>query len=167
MRRTPAHASAAQAKEPFRRALPLAAAALVLALLAQAGLAYAYLSSGGSGTGYATVGRPVSITVSAATPASGLYPGTTGGVYFTVTNPNAFELRLTKVTEATIVGSSGTCPPTNLAVTGLPAVALTVSAGATTGTETIPRLVMLSPTAPTSCQGVTFTVSLTLTGVSG
>ena len=43
---------------------------------------------------------------------------------------------------------------------------ITVGPDATSGTQSIDNFVEIAPNAPSVCQGVTFTVTFTLTGVS-
>jgi hypothetical protein len=71
------------------------AAAIVVALIA-AGGALAYYTSTGSGSGDASVvGSPADLTITAGTPATGLlYPGASGEVDATISNPNAFPVRV-------------------------------------------------------------------------
>ena len=67
---------------------------LVVALVA-AGGAFAYYSSTGSGSGSASVGTPAELTITAATPGTGfLYPGGSGEVDATISNPNTLSVRV-------------------------------------------------------------------------
>jgi hypothetical protein len=43
---------------------------------------------------------------------------------------------------------------------------ITVGSGVTTGPMSIAGLISMSPSAPSTCQGVSFTVGLTLSGQS-
>ena len=154
------------------RLVPVAGAAAALAAGLGAGGAYAYFTSTGSGSGHATVGSPVSVTVSATSGAADLLPGRTGAASFTLRNTNPFAASFNVVaTGATVVSNNtGLCATSNVSIApALPYAvfpALTVSADGTSGTESIPGLVKLAANAPSSCQGVTFKVTLTLTGQS-
>lgn len=59
----------------------------VIAILAVAGIAVAYFTSQGSGTGTATVGNSSNVTLHG-TVTSTLYPGSSSPVTFTVDNPS-------------------------------------------------------------------------------
>jgi len=169
---TGGHAVPAKVRSRRWRLVPVAGVAAALAAGLGAGGAYAYFSSTGSGTGHTTTGSAVSVTVSATTGAADLLPGGTGAAYFTLHNTNPFAATFNAVAVGAIVVSNNTvaCPTSNVSIApALPhaiSPALTVSAGATTGTESIPGLVKLAASAPSSCQGVTFKVTITLTGPS-
>ncbi len=169
---TGSHGAPAKVRSGRWRLAPVAGAAAALVAGLGAGGAYAYLTATGSGSGHAATGSPVAVTVSATTGAADLLPGGTGAAYFTLHNPNAFAATFNAVAAgATVVSNNtGLCASANVSIApALPhafSPALTVSAGATTGTESIPGLVKLAANAPSSCQGVTFKVTLTLTGPS-
>lgn len=152
--------------------VPVAGAAGVLAAGLASGAAFAYFTSTGSGTGHAPTASPVTITVTATTGAADLLPGGTGAAYFTLHNTNPFGVTFNQVAPGTTVTSNNTlaCPTSNVSIApALPytfSPAVTVSAGGTSGTESIAGLVALSASAPSSCQGVTFTVTFTLSGQS-
>ena len=67
-----------------------------LGLLAVAGVAVAYFTTTGEGTGNAKVGTSSALTISAVS-ASELYPGTTSQVTFKVNNPSTGHQYVTKV----------------------------------------------------------------------
>lgn len=154
------------------RLVPVAGAAAALAAGLGVGGADAYFTATGSGTGHAMTGSPVNVTVSATTGAADLLPGRTGAASFTLHNANPFAATFDVVaTGATVVSNNtGLCATANVSIAAALPYAfsppLTVSAGGTSGTESIPGLVKLAATAPSSCQGVTFKVTLTLTGRS-
>lgn len=144
-------------------------AALILGL--GGGTAYAYFTGTGSGGGHATVGTPVNVTITAVSGTADLLPGGTGAATFTLTNTNKFGASFSKVaTGATVVSNNtGACPSSNVSIAQtLPytfSPAATVAAN-NTSTQSIANLVALSASAPSTCQGVTFTVTLTLSGQS-
>lgn len=166
----PAHEAAADRARRFRWHLVAALAALALLLVAQGGVAYAYFSATATTNGAGAVAAPVGLAVQAATGSSPLYPGTTGTVTFTVTNPNPFAVEVTALTAASVSGSStATCPATDLTVaeaTPLTFHPLAVPARATSGTESLGGLVRLAADAPSACQGATFTIHLELSAVA-
>ena len=79
----------------------VAAAATALAL---SGGAVAYYSSAGHGSGSASVASPDPLSIAAQTPAANLlYPGGSGEVDATVSNPNPFPVRINSL----VLGSGG------------------------------------------------------------
>ena len=137
-----------------------------------AGTGLAYWSSTGSGSGTATTATPVSVTVNASTsPAAVLRPGGAGAAYFTLTNTNGFTATFNKVTAASVVSNDTThCPSANASIAQvLPytfSPTVSVGAKATSGMLNIPNLVQLASAAPNGCEGVIFTVTLTLSGTT-
>ncbi len=154
-----------------RRAPLLIVAASALAVGLIAGTAWSYVTASGSGTGLGKIGTTTTVTVTAATATASLLPAGTGAAYFTLKNTNPFVVTFTKLTGATIVSNTVTaCPSANVSIVPtmpytLP-TAVTVAASTTSPTKSIPTLVKLAATAPTGCQGVTFTLTLTFTGKS-
>jgi hypothetical protein len=151
------------------RTFLVGATALALALVLSSGGAYAYFTSHGSGTGHATAGTPLSVTVTATSGTADLLPGAAAGkVYFTLTNPDSPGASFNKVTAVSPTSTSSvSCPVSNISFPSLPytfSPPATVGANTTSGTEFIAGFVMLAANAPNACQGVTFTVSLTLAG---
>ena len=151
--------------------VPVAGAAGALVAGLGGGAAFAFFS-GGPGTGDVATGSPVTLDAVATTGPADLLPGEAGAVYFTVHNPNAFGATFAQaVPGATVVSdNTGLCPSADVSVAQtLPytfAPAITVSPGSTSGRQSIPSFVELAPSAPGTCQGVTFTVTLKLSGES-
>jgi hypothetical protein len=149
---------------------PVVGAAGGLALCVGGGAAYAYMAGSSASNDTSTV-TAVSVKVTGTTGTADLLPGRAGTAYFTVDNPNAFDVSFDQVAAgATVVSDdAGLCPSDYASIVPtLPFTfpTVTVSAGATSGTESIPGLVSLAPDAPSTCQGVTFTVTFTLSGQS-
>lgn len=71
-----------------------------------AGVAFAYFTSSGSGTGTATVGSSSPVTLHA-TISSSLYPGSSSPVSFTVDNPSSGVQRVGTVSLASISVDAG------------------------------------------------------------
>lgn len=136
------------------------------ALLTGGGIAAALWSASGSGSGDARALTAQVATVTAATGAADLYPGFTGGdVYFTVTNPNPYPVTFSSMTAGAVTSSNpGACAASNVAVANAAGLTLAVGANATSATQSIANVVTMSAGAPDGCQGVTFTIALTLTG---
>ena len=131
-----------------------------------AGTVAALWSANGSGGGEARALTAQSVTVNAAVGAADLYPGfAAGDVYFTLTNPNPYPIVFTSVTPGAITSSNaGACPASNVTVASATGLSLTVAANSTSGSQSIADVVSMQSTAPDGCQGVTFTIALTLTG---
>lgn len=143
-----------------------AVAGAVLALALLAGSAVALWSATGTGAGNAKAITAQSVTVTAATGTADLYPGyTQGDVYFTLTNPNPYPITFTSMTPGTITSSNaGACAASNVSVVSASGLSLTVGANATSGVQSIADVVSMASGAGDGCQGITFTVALTLTG---
>ena len=130
------------------------------------GAALALWSASGTGFGQAKALTAQSITVTAATATADLYPGfTAGDVFFTLTNPNPYAVTMTSMTPGTVTSSNpGACPASNVTVAAATGLSLTVGATATSSTQSVVDVVSMAAAAPDGCQGVTFTVALTLSG---
>ena len=131
-----------------------------------AGAAVAMWTSTGTGSANAKALSAVNITVTAGTGAADLYPGfTQGDVVFTSANPNPYPVTFTSMTSGTVTSSDPTnCPASNVTVANGSGLSLLVPAGATAQAGTIANVVTMVAGAPDGCQGVVFTIGLTLTG---
>ena len=139
---------------------------IITVLALGAGAAAALWSASGTGSGTARSVTAQTVTVTAATGGADLYPGFTGGdVSFTLTNPNPYPVTFTSMTPGAITSNSGSCAPSNISVAGATGLTLSVGAGATS-TQSIADVVTMNSGALDPCQGVTFTIALTLTGLS-
>lgn len=154
------------------RLVPLAGAAGALALGLGGGSAVAFIVSQGSGSSQATTGGPVTIPVTATTGSADLLPGRAGAAYFTAHNTASSSTTFDQIASGATVVSDNTalCGSGNVSIAQtlpytLP-TPVTVSPGGTSGIQSIANLVALAPNAPSTCQGVTFTVTLTLSGPS-
>lgn len=129
-------------------------------------VAYAEWSSTAAGSGRARASTVVQATVAPTDGAPDLYPGFTGGdVFFTIQNPNAFPITYTDMTAGTITSSDATdCPASNVTVASASDLSLASPAGQS-GTLSIADVVSMDAQAPDGCQGVSFDVELTLTGL--
>lgn len=139
------------------------AATLVLA----GGVAYAYWTTTAQGDGAALSRSNITTTVTAAAATADLYPGGTGAVKFTLDNPNPYDVSFTSVTAASVVSdNTGACPNSNISINPtLPhAISIPVAAGATATPGSVAGLVKMAAAAGNGCQGVGFTVTLTLAG---
>ncbi len=149
-----------------RRKRRIGVIAAVTALTAGGGVAWALWSASGTGSGTSTALTAQAITVTAAAGPATLYPGAADGdITFTLTNPNPYPVQLTAMTPGAITSSNaGACPITNVSVASATGLTINVAGGATSATQTIPDVVSMIAAAPDGCQGVSFTIALTLTG---
>lgn len=136
--------------------------------LAVAGVALAYFTTSGSGTGNATVGSSSAVTLHA-TVSSNLYPGTSSPVSFTVDNPSSGSQRVGTITLSSITVDAGhsTCSTT---ISGgnpdfaMPAVAVNKVFAAGNGqsvTQTGTLTMNETGVNQDACQGATVTLHLT------
>jgi len=130
------------------------------------GIAAALWSANGTGSGRASSGSAQSVTVTASTGPSDLYPGfTQGDVYFTLTNPNPYAITFTTMTAGTAISANPTlCPNVNVSVVGATGLSLTVAANSTSAQLSVADVASMALAAPDGCQNLTFDVPLTLTG---
>ena len=155
-----------------RRLAALAGGAGAAIVALGAGTAFAYMLSNGSGSGQATAAGPVTVAVTATTGSADLLPGRSGAVSFALHNRSGSAATFDQIRSGAVVVSDNTdlCGSGYVSIAQeLPftlATPLTVGPGDTSGTQVIPSLVELAPNAPSSCQGVTFTVSFSLSGRS-
>lgn len=136
--------------------------------LAVAGVALAYFTTSGSGTGNATVGSSSAVTLHA-TVSSNLYPGTSSPVSFTVDNPSSGSQRVGTITlsSVTVDTAHSTCSTT---ISGgnpdfsMPAVAVNKVFAAGNGqsvTQTGSLTMNETGVNQDACQGATVTLHLT------
>jgi hypothetical protein len=139
---------------------------LVLLVLAFGGVAVALWSSSGGGTGEARALAGEELTVTASTGTADLFPGfKEGDIYFAADNPNPYAVTFTSFQEAGISSSDErNCPASNVTVDSSAAIGVVVSANASGEALSIADVVTMSSLAPDACQGVAFTITLTLSG---
>lgn len=137
-----------------------------LSLLLPAGVAYALWSASGTGDGEARSRSAIALSVAAGTASAQLYPGSTGDVVFTVTNPNPYRVSITAWSGATVTGTSDSlnCPASNFSLNAGSISAATVDGGGASATVTVTGGITMSSAAGNGCQGVTVTVNGTVTG---
>jgi hypothetical protein len=151
-------------------------------LVVGASAAYAAWHASGIGLGTAKTIGAVNLTIVADTGhGSDLYPGASGAIYFTITNPNPYPVSLTSASLGTPRNqdSASTCQAstngvTNVTVTGgsIP-VSIGVPARAGTGvanpaavSANLPGAIQMTMQADPSCQSQIFLVPVTLSGAS-
>ena len=166
------------------RLTPVVAAATTLAVGVFAGTAYAYFSATGSGTGSASVGRlqGVHVEPATATVTSPLFPGATGTLVLSLTNPNAISVSVVGVAQdgpvtvtttsgggAGCTSDTGTWPSITPGTSGVSVTAgvqsgldLPLAANAVT-TVTVGGGATMSTSSNTTCQGASFHIPVTVT----
>ena len=140
------------------------------------GVAIAAWTTGGSGSGQASAGTAASMTISAGTPSTNLYPTASADVAAVVSNPNPYKVHVSSVSLGAVTVDAGhsacntgasvsvTSPQTNSgAGWDVPA-----KSGAVNGSLNLDlaNAISMDNVANDSCQGATFTVALTATGAS-
>jgi hypothetical protein len=139
------------------------------------GVALAAWTTGGSGSGQASAGSATSMTISAGTPSTSLYPTASADVAAVVSNPNPYKVHVSSIAlgAVTVDGGHSGCNTGSVSVTSpadnsgsgwdVPA-----KSGAVNGSLNVDLANAISMTnaANDSCQGATFTVALTATGAS-
>jgi hypothetical protein len=147
-------------------------AVAALTMLVGGGVAFATWSASGSGTGSALAYTAQTVTVNAvalSSSASSLFPGgPAGNVYFTVTNPNPYPIKITNVAWGTPVSTNPTaCPSSVISVDPSAPTSgfnLTVPANGTSSVTQVNAVLDLSSSALDACQGNVFNVTVTVTG---
>ena len=150
---------------------PVVGAAGGLALGIGGGAAFAFVADSSASNNTSTVNAEA-VKVVGTTGSADLLPGRAGAASFTLHNPNAFGLTFDQVAlgatvvsdNAELCGSDFVSIAPTLPFT-LP-TPVTVRPDGTSGTQFVPDLVKLASNAPSTCQGVTFTVTFTLSGQS-
>ncbi len=154
-----------------RKKLWMAVAAVPFAVLIGTGVAYATWSASGSGSGSGRALTAQSLVVTAVAPGplgASMYPGGPAGwVYLTIQNPNPYGVNISGLSWGTPTSGDGTdCPNSNISVDALaPTTAnITVAANSTSDALQIFGVLDLAQAAPNGCQGVVFTVPVTVSG---
>ncbi|MGO9557456.1 MAG: hypothetical protein ACLPQS_06330 [Acidimicrobiales bacterium] len=155
-----------------KRRIFIGGAAVVAAVLVGSGVAFATWSASGSGTGSALAYTEQTVTVNAvalSSSAASLYPGgPAGNVYFTVTNPNPYSIKITNITWGTPTSGDPTaCPNSVISVDAsapTSGLSITIPANGTSPTVEVNAVLDLSSAASDACQGNGFNVPITATG---
>jgi hypothetical protein len=139
---------------------------IAVAAIGGGAVAYAEWSNTASGTGRARATTTVQASVDPVDGTPDLYPGfTQGDVFFRIQNPNGFPITYTDMTPGTITSSDpAACPASNITVAPKAGLSLASPTG-TSGTLSITDVVAMAQTAPNGCQGVSFGIALTLSGL--
>ena len=135
-------------------------------------VAFATWSASGSGTGSAVAYTAQTVTVNAvalSSSSASLFPGgPAGNVYFTVTNPNPYGIKITNIAWGTPVSANpSACPSSVISVDSLAPTSgfsITVPASGTSPSVQVNAVLDLSSSATDACQGNSFNVPVTVTG---
>jgi hypothetical protein len=120
----------------------------------------------GKGNGTAKATTAVDLQVTAGSASSQLYPGASGDVKFSVTNPNTYPVSITGWSGATITGTDKAgCATTDFTLNAGTISSPVVAAGATANV-TVAGGITMATGAPNECQGVGVTVNATLNAAS-
>jgi hypothetical protein len=148
--------------------------AIVVVTVGGAGIAYAYWSAGGAGTGFGAAGTTVPLTLSSGTPTGTLLPGGQTSVILAMTNPNSATVRISSLALDTTQGTSGFSVDSSHSGCTLSTLSFSTQTnggagwtvpgkvGTVNGTLAVTLTNSLSMTlaAANACQGATFTVYL-------
>ncbi|MFD9704153.1 hypothetical protein [Lentzea sp. NPDC059081] len=126
------------------------------------GVAYAAWTSSGTGNATATAATAAAPVVTGGAVITGfLYPGATGTAVVTVKNPNPYPVVVSTVAPNGAVPASGSCPASTVSFAtqnpGTP-----IAAGATVAITMAGSVSMISG-AVNACQGVDFSIPVTVT----
>lgn len=149
----------------------LSAWVTVPATIAVAGIALAYWGGTGNGAASGTASAASAVTLTAGVPAGQLYPGGQSAVSLTISNPNTFSVRVGSLALDTSQGTGGFsvdgahagCDVSALTFTTQTAGwAVPEQVGGVDGSLSVSlsNSLAMSSTAPSACQGATFTVYL-------
>ena len=135
---------------------------------ALAGGVYAYFTTGGSGSGAASVGTAQAVTVQAVatgTPASSLQPGGSADLLVQLSNPNSYTVTLVGIAQNGTVTPvpSGTCTGANAGVTVPTLAGLTISVASGVHVVDIPGGAAMGASSASACQGASFQIPVTVT----
>jgi hypothetical protein len=147
---------------------------IAVAVLAIAGsvvaAAIAAWTTGGSGSGQAQAGTAASMTISAGTPSSSLYPTASADVAATISNTNPYKVHVSSIALGAVSVDAGhsSCNTGSVSVTSPQTnggSGWDVPASGSLPVD-LTNAISMTNAATDSCQGAVFTVALTATGAS-
>ena len=147
-------------------------AAAAAGLVVGGAIAFAAWSATGTGTGSSLAYSAQTVTINAValpSSAASLFPGgPAGAVYFTVSNPNPYPIKITNIAwSAPVSNNVAACPSSMISVDPNAPTSgfnLTVPATATSNQIQVNSVLDLAFSAPDACQGIGFSVSVSVTG---
>jgi hypothetical protein len=153
--------------------------ATAVTVFMSAGVAFAAWTATGTGAAGAKATSFQALTVSAGTPSAQLYPGGSGDAVVSVTNPNAFSVKITQVTLDVSAGkfvssdqgsnctdAAASTHPTGISLTAASGSPLATIAANSTSSFTLIGKVAMANTSDTLCQGAVFAIPVTVTSTS-
>jgi len=161
-----------QAGSKKRKITMIASGAVAVTVI---GVALAAWTTGGSGSGVAQAGTATSMTISAGTPSSSLYPTTSADVAASISNPNPYKVHVSSIALGTVTVDSGhsgcntsSVSTVSSATNGGSGWDVPAKSGGVNGTLNVDLVnaISMDNTSNDACQGATFTVALTATGAS-
>jgi hypothetical protein len=147
-------------------------AATAVVAFTVAGIAIAAWTVGGSGTGYAkaSTASAITLSVASASTTADLYPGASGTVKLSASNPNPFPVRISAVTgNGAITSDKGAACNAATGVTFVNQTGLTLDllANETDHVFTLAAgSVTMSNASDNSCQGAIFSIPVSVTALS-
>ena len=148
-----------------RRIVSVVAVAGVFGIGALGGTAWASLGPG-SGHGSTEPMRTVTLSATAGTPSTLLYPGGTGDVSLEVNNPNPFAVTLVGVTGTGTItpdAAHSSCTTTGVTFKNQTGLSTTIPGGVGDYRIDLPRAASMSASSSNGCQGATFSVPVAIT----
>lgn len=141
------------------------AGGLVAGMLAS-GVAFAAWTADGTGTGQARATVAEALTASPATASAHLFPGGTGEVKLTISNPNDYDVNVTSITNGTgaITADKAGCTVTGVTFAGATGNWLVDANGSLE--VTLANAASMSNDSDNACQGAVFTIPVALSGAS-
>jgi hypothetical protein len=141
---------------------------VVVGVLAALGIAFAAWTATGTGNGYAKAKTAVDLSTVAVTPAATLYPGATGNALISIVNPNDYQIQVTDITgNGAITSGVALCDAsTGVTFTNQTGQTLNVPAHSAGTLFTLTGAVSMDNSSVDACQGATFTIPVSLAGVS-
>jgi hypothetical protein len=148
--------------------------AIVVVTAGGTGVAYAYWTAGGAGTGFGAAGTTIPLVLTSGTPTAELHPGASSGVVVAMSNPNSAPVRVSSLALDPTQGAGGfrvdvghsDCTLTALSFStqtnGGAGWSVPGKVGSVNGTlaVTLAGALAMSVSADNACQGATFTVYL-------
>ena len=140
--------------------------ALVTLVAVLGGVAFAYWSTGGSGSGSANTGTAASVTVNQTVAPTGLYPGGAAALSGNFNNPNTGKVYITAVTALVTpfsVQADATkpaCTQADFSITGTANVGAEIAAGVAVGSWSGLSLNMIDAvTNQDNCKNITVPIT--------
>lgn len=153
----------------MKHAKKIAASGALLGASVAGGIAFAAWTADGTGSGYAqakTAGAVSTVSAAADTVAQ-LYPGSSGDVKVSITNPNDYAVRVTAISgNGTITSASSACNASHGVTFGNRTGTWDIPAKSEGTLVTLSGAVAMSNDSVTACAGQTFTVPVAITGAS-